>query len=77
MMERQAYLDNIRLLAEENRALLDEIHRLRSDMKYVESVARKELNLVKENEVIYRFEEGGDKSDDDVLIPSKGKGSEP
>jgi cell division protein FtsB len=24
-------------------------------MKYVESVARRELNLIKENEVIYRF----------------------
>jgi cell division protein FtsB len=55
-MEREAYIDRIRQLAEENRALLKEIERLRSDMKYVESVARRQLNLIKEDEVIYRFE---------------------
>ena len=56
-MERQAYIDKIRRLAQENQALLEEIQRLRTDMKYVESVARRQLNLIKENEVIYRFEE--------------------
>lgn len=58
-MERRAYIERIRRLAEENRALLEEIERLRSDMEYVESVARRQLNLIKENEVIYRFEEQG------------------
>ncbi|MBL7212196.1 MAG: septum formation initiator family protein [Desulfobacteraceae bacterium] len=60
-MERQAHMDKIRRLAEENQDLLKEIDRLRTDMKYVESVARRQLNLIKENEVIYRFEteEGG------------------
>ena len=54
-------MDKIRRLAEENQDLLEEIDRLRTDMKYVESVARRQLNLIKENEVIYRFEkkEGG------------------
>jgi len=33
-------------------------------MKYVESVVRRELNLIKENEVIYRFsKEPGRESD--------------
>ena len=54
-MERQSHMEKIHKLAEENQALLDEIHRLRTDMKYVEAVVRKELHLVKENEVIYRF----------------------
>jgi len=54
-MERQAYVDKIRRLAEENQALLEEVHRLRTDMMYVETVARKELNLIKQNEIIYRF----------------------
>ena len=55
-MERQAYVDTIRQLAEENQAMLEEIGRLRTDMKYVESVVRKELNLIKQNEIVYRFD---------------------
>jgi len=59
-MERQAHVEKIRQLAEENRSMLEEVRRLRNDMKYIESVARKELNMIKQNEVVYRF----DKSDD-------------
>ena len=54
-MERQEHIDKIRRLAEENEVLLEEVHRLRTDMKYVEFVARKQLNLIKQNEVVYRF----------------------
>ena len=53
--DRQACVERIRRLADENQALLNEVQRFRSDMKYVESVARRELNLIKENEVVYRF----------------------
>ena len=55
-LERQAYLERINKLERENRELLDEIQRLRSDREYVESIGRKELGLVKEDEVMYRFE---------------------
>jgi cell division protein FtsB len=55
--ERQACEQRIKKLTEENQALFDEIQRLRTDSKYVERVARKELGLVKENEIIYRFED--------------------
>lgn len=55
-LERQAYIERIRQLTEENQALLDEINRLRTDMEYVESVARRHFYLVKPNEVIYRFD---------------------
>ena len=65
-IERQACLDRIRQLAEANQRLLDEVQRLRTDMKYVESVARKQLNLVRENEVIYRFS----KDDGSVKSPN-------
>jgi len=65
-IEREASLERIRILSEENKALLEEIHRLRTDMGYVESLAREQLNLVKENEVIYRF--GTD------VVPGKGRG---
>jgi cell division protein FtsB len=53
--------ERIRALEEENQKLMDEIERLRSDKAYIESEARKELGLLKENEVIYRFEGEGDK----------------
>jgi cell division protein FtsB len=42
-------------LREKNRQLVAEIRRLKEDQKYLESVARKELGLAKENEIIYRL----------------------
>jgi len=56
--ERQACIERIRKLAAENQLLIEEVNRFRTDMKYVESVARNELNLIRENEVIYRFGKG-------------------
>ncbi len=72
-MERQAHIERIRRLAAENQALLEEINRLRTDIEYAESVARKELNLIKENEVIYRFKK--EKRGDRIVgtIPPKPK----
>ena len=72
-MERQDHIDRIRRLAEENRALLEEINRLRTDIEYVESVARRELNLIKRNEVIYRFKKGKTGDRIVVTIPPKPK----
>ena len=54
--ERQECLDRIRKLVADNQTLMEEVHRFRTDMTYVESVARNELNLIRENEVIYRFQ---------------------
>ena len=59
--ERQSCVERIHRLAKENQALLDEVELLRTDMKYVESVARRKLNLIKENEVIYRFSRESDR----------------
>ena len=56
--ERQACIARIRKLAAENQLLIEEVNRFRTDMKYVESVARNELNLIRENEVIYRLGKG-------------------
>ena len=53
--EKERCLSIIKDLKEKNMLLADEIIRLRGDPKYLESVARKELGLVKENEIIYRF----------------------
>ena len=55
--ERQAYIEKIKKLTKENQALFEEIRRLRTDPKHVEKVARRELGLVRKNEVIYRFKE--------------------
>ena len=55
-LERQAYMERINKLERENKELLEEIQRLRSDRDYVESIGRKELGLVKEDEIMYRFE---------------------
>jgi cell division protein FtsB len=53
--DRQAHIERIQTLEKENQALLEEIKRLRTDKDYLESVARTELGLVKDNEILYRF----------------------
>ena len=53
--EKQNYIDRIRKLEAENSALLDEIDILLNDHDYVESVARRELGFIKDDEVLYRF----------------------
>ncbi len=44
-------------LVKENKELRVQIQRLKTDRAYQEEIARKELGLVRENEVIYSFEE--------------------
>jgi cell division protein FtsB len=56
--EKQENVITLKDLRAKNRLLASEIRRLREDPKYVESVARKELGLVRENEIIYRVKEG-------------------
>ncbi len=41
---------------EDNRAKYMEIQQLRSDLNYIEKVARTELGLVKDNELVYIFD---------------------
>ena len=55
---RQAYSERIRKVEKENQALIEEIRRLNTDTAYLESVARKELGLVREDEILYRFSRG-------------------
>ena len=56
-LERQKYVDRIKKLKKVNKELMEEIRRLKKDPAYVEKVAKRELGLIKENEVIYRFED--------------------
>ena len=53
--ERQNYLEKISKLEQTNKELMNEIRRLREDRDYIETVARRELGLVKENELIIKF----------------------
>ncbi len=55
--ERQEYLERIRRLELANQELRDEINRLQNNRDYIEETARKELGLLKDNEVIYKFED--------------------
>ena len=43
-------------LEEENQKLKEEVKRLQSDKRYIEEIARKELGMVKEGEIIYQFD---------------------
>lgn len=65
--ERQAYAQKIQKLEQENRDLLEEINRLRSDKEYIESLGRRELGLVRDGEVLYRFK--GEKKSKDAEKP--------
>ena len=42
-------------LAQENAKLSEELEKLKNDPVYLESIARKEMGLVREGEVIYRL----------------------
>ena len=65
-IERRACRDRISRLQRENQELFNQVQRLRTDMSYVESVARKELNLIRKNEVIYRFRSSGPRTDGEM-----------
>lgn len=43
-------------IEEENQRLREEIRRLKQDKRYIEEIARKELGMVKEGEILYLFD---------------------
>ncbi len=51
-------------LEEENQKLKEEVKRLQGDKRYIEEIARKELGMVKEGEIIYQFDSPNDKKQD-------------
>ena len=53
--QRERLLQRIYQIQMENRRIALEIERLKNDPRYIEKIARKELGLVKENEIIYQF----------------------
>ncbi len=55
--ERDRIIADVSRMEEENKRLQEEIKRLREDSRYLESVARRDLGLIKENEILFIFED--------------------
>ena len=53
--ERHSLETEIQSLQEKNEALREEINLLRNDLEYLEDVARRDLGMVKDDELIYQF----------------------
>jgi cell division protein FtsB len=53
--EKETLQQQLQLLEMENQKLREDIESLRSDPRYLEAVARKELGMVREDELIYQF----------------------
>jgi cell division protein FtsB len=43
-------------IEEENRKLREQVRRLQNEKQYIEEIARKELGMVKEGEILYQFD---------------------
>ena len=71
--ERDAYLERIVRLEVEKQSLLDEIKRLRTDKEHIESIARREWGLIKDNEILYRFEREKENSSSSQTAENKSR----
>lgn len=58
-------------MEEENRKLREEVKRLQYEKRYIEEIARKELGMVKEGEVIYQFDSPENKDKNNSTNDSK------
>ncbi|MBW1667549.1 MAG: septum formation initiator family protein [Deltaproteobacteria bacterium] len=70
--ERQGHLERIRKLEQENKRLMEEIKRLqKKERAAVEPLGRRELGLVKDDEVFYRFTDQKQKEKSRAKPPGK------
>ncbi len=53
--EKKQIEERVAALQAENEQLKREIEALRTDRRYLESIARKDFGLVRKNEIIYQF----------------------
>lgn len=60
--EKLALEQELRRVETQNTALRKEIEALRNDGKYIETIARRELGMVKPDEIIYQFPPSGEKA---------------
>lgn len=54
--ERDSLKNENRKIMAENAEMKEEIHRLKTDDKYIELIARKEFGMIGKDEVFYQFE---------------------
>ena len=62
--EQNLLLEKNKALEQKNIALYREIHRLKNDLKYIESVARRELGMIRKDEVIFKLKNSRGKNND-------------
>ena len=54
-LQRDALIAKSKLIEAENEELAEDLKKLNSDLRTIERVARSQLDLVKENEILYKF----------------------
>jgi len=59
--QKAALEEQVRQLEAANSELRKEIESLRNDRRYLEAIARKELGMVKDDELVYQFRSAQDK----------------
>ena len=57
--EKERLIERNRQLEHENVVLYREIDRLKNDLEYIENVARRELGMVKKEEMVFKIDESG------------------
>ncbi len=57
-MEKAAIVEKNDMLIRKNSTLYRKIERLKNDPKYIESIARHDLGMIGEDEVVYTFKKG-------------------
>jgi len=60
-----------------NHGLKREVVLMREDLRYIESVARNELGMVKRGDSIYRFMDSAGKKDEPAAPPASNEGAQP
>ncbi|HEY5975887.1 MAG TPA: septum formation initiator family protein [Geobacteraceae bacterium] len=53
--EKHEIQQRVEAMRQENQKLVREIDALKNDRRYLESIARKDFGLVRQNEIIYQF----------------------
>ena len=62
--ERARIEESNRKIEVENEKLKEEVKNLKQDRRYIEEIARKELGMVKEGEIIYQFDPAKEQGDE-------------
>lgn len=55
--ERRSLIRRNDCIQQENTRLYRQVRRLRDDMDYIETIARRELGMIREDEVIFKFDD--------------------